>query len=103
MRISLLATLTFAAQLKALTSNSTPGYAEVAAGPIPGSQHPFHETDSHQTTCEDTRNVKLNFEGAPDILDCITLRDQIARNPGRWYIDFGLMARIAKCMYHFGL
>lgn len=114
MRISFLAVLTWAVQLKALPSAIGSAHAvemltlpselaEVATGPSRpwGSDENFQQLDSGLSTCEGTEYLELKAHIAPHVQDCSTLRDQIADKPGIWYITSGKwMSKIARCTYH---
>lgn len=124
MRLSFLAILTWAVQLKALPSDVSLDHAaaepetldlpsevaEVAANPSwPFSTwQPFLATNGSQTSCTETEAIRLYDKNVPSVQDCKTLRDQIAANPGVWFIHGGgrwklWVSQIAECTYRFGL
>lgn len=114
MRISFLVMLTWAVQLKALPSTISSAHAvetltlpselaDVQTGPSRpwGSDEVFQQLGSGLSTCEGTEYLKIKAWDVPDVQDCSTLRDQIAGNPGIWYITPDrIISKIARCTYH---
>lgn len=125
MQIFFLVTLVWAVQLKALPSNISHGHADEEltqypelAARAPGMKYPFQsrqpflELAEAKSVCEPASTFRSDVGHPPQVEHCKVLRDQIAANPGIWFIVTGedwdhdpwgiwRWTRIAQCMYHF--